>query len=240
MAVSPQVFRRRRTYEQRLARYEGERHFVVDLQRIASLSYVSAEDAISWITRGRLPEKETSRALAWWGHSDMSRCASEWCSKSAKIAGGSIEPESMWSAFRREFHALVCTKDPRYAELRKRLRRMAGTKTQLALAGAMGAGLCPYVGITVTAVLSPLCAIGILGALELGKNSVCRRLTSINGFEPIGVPLWGKRRNANAARKRFDELLADSEGEGPASSKSPRKRRKSKATTGAKRPSPRA
>jgi hypothetical protein len=49
----------------------------------------------------------------------------------------------MWSAFRREFHALVCTKEPRYAELRKRLRRMAGTKTQLALVGAMSAGLCP-------------------------------------------------------------------------------------------------
>jgi hypothetical protein len=73
----------------------------------------------------------------------------------------------------------------------------------------------PYVGITVAAVLSPLCAIGILGALELGQNSVCRRLTSINGFEPIGVPLWGKRRNANAARKRFDKswLIATAKGQ---------------------------
>lgn len=123
----------------------------------------------------------------------------------------SDESSAVWELFKEEFFQFLCTRNPKYAGLRKKLRAAdKATKTLAlpAIAGAIGAALGLSAGI-----LAPFVALGLLGAAQLGANAWCtsRRSKSTASFTfPNGKPLTLRknRRDANT-RPGFDEMPSE-------------------------------
>jgi hypothetical protein len=76
-----------------------------------------------------------------------------------------------WGRVRDEFHKLVCTKDPRYAALRRQLAAHSG-KTQTAIVSFIAAYVASILGLATGAVV-PLVALCLLALLSLGRNAFC-------------------------------------------------------------------
>jgi hypothetical protein len=87
-------------------------------------------------------------------------------------SGGQAEHlRRLWDAFATEFYTLVCTKDPKYNEVRQRIEALKGHPTSLvvaAVAGAVGA----TVGLS-AGVVTPFVALLLHGILSLGTNTFC-------------------------------------------------------------------
>ena len=75
-------------------------------------------------------------------------------------------------SFKNEFRILLCTKDKKYASVRKSLSQ-AGDKTQLTIVSAISAAVGASVG-AVEGSLIPLCAICLIAVLKMGKEAFCR------------------------------------------------------------------
>ena len=94
--------------------------------------------------------------------------------------------EKFWHCVKKELHLLMCTDDQKYRSLRRQLSPWTGPKSQLAYVSAMASGLAPHVGVATATVLTPLCAIGVLAGIRVGKEVLCARFSTSG---PIGVAL---------------------------------------------------
>ena len=70
-----------------------------------------------------------------------------------------------------ELHILICTKDSKYASLRRQLGKH-GSATQTAIVSNIAAALAVSLGYTVGA-LVPFVAMGLLGLVRVGTNAWC-------------------------------------------------------------------
>lgn len=77
-----------------------------------------------------------------------------------------------WSRLKNEFRILLCTKDKRYADLRKKLEANA-RKSQLALVSIVAAAMGHYVGVA-AGILVPFCALCLIAFLRMGREAFCR------------------------------------------------------------------
>jgi hypothetical protein len=103
-------------------------------------------------------------------------------------------PPKTWEALKEEFRILVCTKDKKYSSLRKKLGT-TGAKSQTMIVSMIAAAMAPPLGVAVSAVLVPFCALVLLGLLKVGKEAYCRT-TDLN--IPVGTasPIDHTRANA--------------------------------------------
>jgi len=93
-----------------------------------------------------------------------------------KPKGSTYEP-NYWGRVKSEVFILLCTKDKKYAPLRRQLGAHAG-KTQLAIVGAISAGVASSAGVVAGAAV-PLVAICLIGFLQVGKNAFCQEFTHL-------------------------------------------------------------
>jgi hypothetical protein len=91
------------------------------------------------------------------------------------IAGFVDMGEPFWFEFKREFRILLCTKDKKYASVRKTLSS-SSDKSQLAIVSTIAAAIASSWGI-VAASLVPFCAICLIAALKMGKEAFCKAET---------------------------------------------------------------
>src|SRR4051794_20111260 len=88
---------------------------------------------------------------------------------------GAIMREPFYLELKREFRVLLCTKDKKYASLRRRLSS-TGDKSQLTIVSAISAAVASSLGLAATAIV-PLCAICLIAALKMGKEAFCKAQT---------------------------------------------------------------
>jgi hypothetical protein len=81
-------------------------------------------------------------------------------------------PITYWAAFKAEFRLFLCTKDKKYAALRRSLSS-ATAKSEAALVSAISAAIGAYIG-AVAAVVSPLATLSLFVALRLGREAYCK------------------------------------------------------------------
>jgi hypothetical protein len=77
-----------------------------------------------------------------------------------------------WNSLKTEFHILLCTKNRKYASVRKSLSK-SGDKTQLTIVSAISAAVGGSFGV-VAGSLVPLCAICLIAVLKMGKEAFCQ------------------------------------------------------------------
>jgi hypothetical protein len=76
-----------------------------------------------------------------------------------------------WDNLKVEFRILVCTKEKKYASLRRKMET-AGRKSQTALVSMLAAAMATYIGVA-AGVLVPFCALCLIAVLKLGKEAFC-------------------------------------------------------------------
>jgi hypothetical protein len=76
-----------------------------------------------------------------------------------------------WNRVKRELHLLLCTKDKKYAALRRQLRSKGG-HTQMVLVGTISASVGSSLGLGAGAVV-PLAALCLIAALRVGVEAYC-------------------------------------------------------------------
>lgn len=183
---------------------------VRELRLIVACCYMMPEQAQPFL-KGQRSLSGASLHYLRWAHFDMTDCAESWC---RRVRSEKEDQVSLWNATKAEMHSLLCTSDPRYTAVRKQLHRMLGTKSQLAIVSTTAAALSPHIGVAMTTVLIPLCAVCLLAGIRIGQNAICSRLSETIDFAPVGVPLgtgerlWRsrvgriKQRRSKSKRKR--------------------------------------
>lgn len=78
---------------------------------------------------------------------------------------------SYWDRVKKEIRLLICTKDKKYSELRKRLSD-AGKHSKAPVVGMISATLASSMGVAV-GVISGLVAVAIFAILQIGINAYC-------------------------------------------------------------------
>jgi hypothetical protein len=166
-------------------------------------TYVETLDVL----QGDAVEKpeESCRAWSW---EDMADCARNWCimviyqqwSRKARKSDSRLtdkeeaeaqrkhDQETLWNSFKIEFRLLACTKDKKYEDLRAQIAKMTGQKGQLAITSAIASGLAVNMGVTLSTILTPLCAICLLAGANIGRELLCKCLAQ-RGFQKFGVTL---------------------------------------------------
>jgi hypothetical protein len=91
-------------------------------------------------------------------------------SRSGRAVVREVQP-NYWRRVKRELHILICTKDSKYASLRRQLGKH-GSATQTAIVSNITAALAVSLGYTVGA-LVPFVAMGLLGLVRVGTNAWC-------------------------------------------------------------------
>jgi hypothetical protein len=76
-----------------------------------------------------------------------------------------------WSLFKKEFHAFLCTKDKKYAALRKQLFTSA-SRSQVAITSTISAAISQHVGLE-AGILVPFCALCLIAVLKIGREAFC-------------------------------------------------------------------
>ena len=125
---------------------------------------LTEDDIVSQLSQG---EREVLALLQAMGDSIESITDEEWLS----LGGGGPFPDDFRSRFKRELYLLVCTDDPKYAELRQKLREegpLARTVVVALIAAAIGATL----GMT-AALLAALVALHLIALAQMGKEAWC-------------------------------------------------------------------
>lgn len=133
--------------------------------------------------------------LAEWAATSSVEAAGNRLAERFNIDSRGVNDSKFWELFKDELFQFLCTRNPKYAELRKQLKtanRTSKTLVMPALAGAIGAtlGLAP-------GILVPFVALGLLGAAQLGANAWCisKRSKSAPSFTfPNGKPLALRKR----------------------------------------------
>lgn len=75
-----------------------------------------------------------------------------------------------WGELKKEFYILVCTKDRKYADLRKQFAGAVNTTAIVGMiSGVMGSALGTGAGI-----ITPLVALALYSIMKLGKNVWCK------------------------------------------------------------------
>ncbi len=152
------------------------------------------EEDFKVLEGGSMEEPEQSFEI--WDRFDMADCASEWCGRVVKqIMKKPFNDEdtcSLWNSFKTEFRLLACTEDKKYKDLRSQVRQLTGHKTQLACMSALASGIAVHMGIAVSTILTPLCAICCLAGARIGRELLCQRL-ALPDFEFIGVEMGDKK-----------------------------------------------
>lgn len=80
-------------------------------------------------------------------------------------------PPSYWKDLKKEFKTFICTKDKRYASLRRDLERFS-RRSQTAIVSMIAAAMATYVGVA-AGILTPFCALCILALMKIGKEAFC-------------------------------------------------------------------
>lgn len=92
-----------------------------------------------------------------------------------------------WLRLEEEFNLLICTKDKKYAELRKKIEREGG-KSNTAIVGLISAAVAGTVGVAWGA-LVPFVALLLLALVRMGSNAYCASVT----FDiPVKMPKGSK------------------------------------------------
>ena len=174
-----------------------------ELWAIVTYAYGDYQETISVLQGDSIQEPHYFH-YAWHGE-DMADCAKRWCEtalhaqrighlgpytdeEKAQLSQIDRDKQSMWNSFKTEFRLLACTNDNKYKELRTQIAKMTGQKSQLAITSAIASGLALHMGVTVSTVLTPLCAVCYLAVAKIGRELLCNRLKR-PGFEKIGVEL---------------------------------------------------
>jgi hypothetical protein len=129
---------------------------------------------------------------------DMEQCG-RWLSRVMVDRYIDNNQGDFWGRFKDEFYILVCTNDKKYSDLRRQITQYGG-KSQVALTSAISAAMAVNLGVTVTAVLVPLCAICLLVILRLGRNTFC-------GRAPVTLTLVDARRLTPALKEKKGERM---------------------------------
>lgn len=101
------------------------------------------------------------------------RLGIEQCGENAAKAIDERDPKGFWHQFKDEFHLLVCSDEPKYGPLRKKLSTLGG-KSQLVIVSTMAAGMASVLGTVATAALVPLCVVCMMAVIRVGGEAYCR------------------------------------------------------------------
>ncbi|PHS61394.1 MAG: hypothetical protein COB00_13160 [Alcanivorax sp.] len=80
-------------------------------------------------------------------------------------------PKKYWECVKAEVFLLVCTKDKKYANLRKQLDDVTA-RAQTSAAWLVASGIAATLGIS-AAVIAGLCAVALYGIIKVGKEAYC-------------------------------------------------------------------
>jgi hypothetical protein len=80
-------------------------------------------------------------------------------------------PPRYWERLKEEFRLFVCTKDKKYASLRKSLRTKA-QRSQTVIVSTISAAMAHSVGVA-AGILIPFCALCLLALARVGKEAFC-------------------------------------------------------------------
>ena len=79
--------------------------------------------------------------------------------------------QNVWEQLKREFHALICTDDARYASLREQAGAFS-QKNTTAFVSLVSAGVGAAIGLSAVA-LVPLVGLLLLALVRIGKETFC-------------------------------------------------------------------
>lgn len=80
-------------------------------------------------------------------------------------------PKKYWECVKAEVFLLVCTKDNKYAKLRKQLNDSTA-RAQTPAVWLVASGIAATLGIS-AAVIAGLCAVALYGIVKVGKEAYC-------------------------------------------------------------------
>lgn len=80
---------------------------------------------------------------------------------------------ALWNRVVEELHILVCTKDKRYAALRRQFGK-EGRATQVTVLTAISTSIGAEIGTTATTVVMAIVSLGFLTLLKVGKEAFCK------------------------------------------------------------------
>jgi hypothetical protein len=78
-----------------------------------------------------------------------------------------------WAELKEEMRILICTKDKKYADVRKQIDSV-GAKSKTVILTSITAALAPHIGIAEGA-LVPGCAVLLYAVLRMGRNVLCQK-----------------------------------------------------------------
>jgi hypothetical protein len=83
-----------------------------------------------------------------------------------------LVPPGYWERLKKEFQLFVCTKDKKYASLRKDLGAKA-RGSQTVIVSTISAAMAHSVGVA-AGILIPFCALCLLALARVGKEAFCK------------------------------------------------------------------
>jgi hypothetical protein len=104
-------------------------------------------------------------------HKHKKRVVHKKVKKSKTVPRSAVLQPNYWKRVKRELHLLVCTKDKKYAMLRKHLGK-EGNATQMAIVTSISAGIGAYIGVS-AAILGPFVTLGLMALVQVGANAWC-------------------------------------------------------------------
>jgi len=80
-------------------------------------------------------------------------------------------PRSYWDALKKEFRVLVCTDEPRYADLRAKIMS-SSTQSNTVVLAVIVAAMADHLGVTAGAITG-LAAVLLSSLIQLGRGAFC-------------------------------------------------------------------
>jgi hypothetical protein len=80
-------------------------------------------------------------------------------------------PRPLWTEVKKELFLLLCTKDAKYAALRRKMSAQAGSTTST-FVSVLSAAIAAQIGV-IAGMVTPLVALALYGVLKLTLNAWC-------------------------------------------------------------------
>jgi hypothetical protein len=153
-----------------------------DEQFFAVVESLKRDDLIALVATGATNEREFLNDAFDAEQFDMDRLGEQVARMIEMRSGGMVRKgvilmkASLWRRVRHEMNLLLCTKDKKYAPLRKQLSKESGS-THIAVVGIIAAAVSSELGV-VPGMLVPLVALLLAAVLKLSKEAYCAGLSA--------------------------------------------------------------
>ncbi len=88
-------------------------------------------------------------------------------------------PRKWWNEVKREFEVFVCTNDPKYDELREKIKDKSSATTTMLL-GLVSAAIGKYCDSVEMGAVTAFCAVCLFAFAKIGKEAYCNTVLNAN------------------------------------------------------------